>query len=172
MPKRHPLSILAGRARLMLSLLVAALIVVNASAGAKAPPTLDGVPFQTIRLPPEALSLPQGFARQRAKNQNPKLDSTVSQLASRARTSAVDAVGLAGAESLRVSGDKVYLQIRIRAGSLAGVVKAIAGAGGSMSPADVRAKLLTDREQVHLKKDPDKRDEGVVNVADPGSRAP
>ena len=49
---------------------------------------------------------------------------------------------------------------------------AIAGAGGSMSPADVRAKLLADREQVHLKKDPDKRDEGVVNVADPGSRAP
>ena len=54
MRKRHPLSILAARSRLMLSLFVAVLIVVNASASAKALPTLNNVPFQTIRLPPGA----------------------------------------------------------------------------------------------------------------------
>src|SRR4051794_31785479 len=130
MPKRHPLSILAARSRLMLSLFVAVLIVANTSASAKALPTLNSMPFQTIRLPPAALSLPHGFAPQRAKSQNPKLDSTVNQLVSRARASSVDAAGLARAQSLRVSGDKVYLQVSIRAGSLAGVVKAIVGAGG------------------------------------------
>jgi hypothetical protein len=93
----------------MLSLFAAALIVVNASASAKALPTFNSVPFQTAQLPPAALSLPRGFAPQRAKNQNPKLDSTVNQLVSRAQTSAVDAVGLAKAQSLRVSGDTVYL---------------------------------------------------------------
>jgi hypothetical protein len=52
----------------------------------------------------------------------------VNQLVSRVWASAVDAVGLARAQSLRVAGDKVYLQVSIRAGSLAGVVKAIVGA--------------------------------------------
>jgi hypothetical protein len=38
----------------MLSLFVAVLIVANASARAKALPSLNSVPFQTIRLPPAA----------------------------------------------------------------------------------------------------------------------
>ncbi|HEX5499371.1 MAG TPA: S8 family serine peptidase, partial [Thermomicrobiales bacterium] len=42
----------------------------------------------------------------------------------------------------------------------------IASAGGSMTPAAVKTALRDHRERIKLRKDPDKRDEGVVNAND------
>jgi subtilisin family serine protease len=103
-----------GGAKLVLSLLILSLILlsnVSISQGASPPVGDDGPP------PPR----------------NPKLDSYLANVADAAEISVGEARALAESGSLRLSGDRVHVQIVTHASGLEGVIQAITEAGGQVT---------------------------------------
>jgi len=122
-PKQVPL--------ILIPILIVALI--NISNSTAAPPSPGGEFFATMNLPPEALSLPAGFAANVRTSSNPKLDSAMAGLAVAAKVSAEEAVGLAKSQLLRLSGDRVHVQIITHARGVGNVVEVITQAGGEVT---------------------------------------
>jgi len=112
------------------------LVLINVSSSSAAPPSPDSedfAPFTTMSLPPEALSLPAGFAANVRAPGNPKLDSAIAGLAAAAKVSVEEAVDLAKSQSLRLSGDRVHVQIVTHARGMENVVGSITKAGGEVT---------------------------------------
>ena len=95
-------------------------------------PTEDEA-FETTDLPPEALSLPADFAVSARASDNPKLDSTMAGLAAAARVSTKEALDLAKSQSLRLSGNRVHVQVVVHAPGLQNVFEAVTEAGGEVT---------------------------------------
>jgi uncharacterized repeat protein (TIGR01451 family) len=128
-----------SRSRLISIILspVLILILINVSSSVAAPSYPEdgqaGNPiFAVVDLPLEALSVPANLALGK-KASNPKLDSTMAGLAAAAKVSAEEAMGLAASQALRVSGNRVQVQIVTHARGVENVAKAIAKAGGEVT---------------------------------------
>ncbi|MFO7743462.1 MAG: S8 family serine peptidase [Anaerolineae bacterium] len=98
-------------------------------------------PFQTISLPPEALTGHRDFIDQPARDsRNPKLDSTLGDLAGAGDAAAKGA--LIKSRSLRMSGDQVHVQIVTDGDSLQGAIEAVHGAGGEVTKTSRDGNLI------------------------------
>lgn len=119
---------------LLTLILISVLINVPNSVAAPPPPDdPDDMIAGTVRLPPEAFSLPPDFAANVQTSKNPKLDSTMEALAVAARASTANAVALANSQALRLSGNRVLVQIVTHAAGLENAVEAVAEAGGEVT---------------------------------------
>ncbi|MFO7742596.1 MAG: S8 family serine peptidase [Anaerolineae bacterium] len=122
--------------------LIAALVLVASAQSAAAPARQAGVPFDTIPLPPEALSwTPDSLPDARAVR-NPNLDSTMADLAAAAEDSVQTALALAESQSLRVSDDRVHVQIVTHAPGLQRAMQMVTGAGGEVTKVGNDATLI------------------------------
>jgi hypothetical protein len=103
--KNHQGSQVVGKARLILSLLTLSLILfTNVSVSQAATPPVDDDPHS---------------------GRNPKLDSYLANLAAAAESSPDEALALAESGSLRLSGDRVHVQIVTHAPGLDGATQAV-----------------------------------------------
>lgn len=130
--------------RLVLGLLalvtIAALGLAGNLPGAAAPAPQDNAPFATLSLPPEALSWSADPADK--PQRHPRLDSTLDDLAGAAEESVEAALALARARSLRLSGDRVHVQVVTHAPGLQGALAAMAMAGGQVTKVGADSALI------------------------------
>jgi len=119
--------------RLTLSLLTAILILVSSANSFAAPPPPDNMISGTVPLPPDALSVPADFVTGARAPSNPKLDSTMAGLAAAAKDSVTEALTLAQSQSLRLSSNRVHVQIVTDASGLDNTIAAVAEAGGEVT---------------------------------------
>ena len=125
---------LRNRSRLLSLILISILILLSVPGSiVAAPPPPEDEIAETTSLPREALSLPADFAVNVRVSSNSKLDSTMAGLAAAAKISAEEAVGLAKSQSLRLSGNRVHVQIVTHAPGLENALKAVAKAGGEVT---------------------------------------
>jgi subtilisin family serine protease len=112
--KNNQGSQVVGKVRLILSLLILSLILFSnlSISQAATPPVQDDDPRSA---------------------RNPKLDSYLASLAAAAESSPGEALALAEAGSLRLSGDRVHVQILTHAPGLEGATQAVAEAGGEVT---------------------------------------
>ena len=98
------------------------------------PPPQGNVDFETIMLPPEAQFAPANLVTaDQQVIKHPKLDSELAEVATVARASTAEAVNLAKSGSLRLSDQRVQVQITTHAPGLANAVKAVTEAGGEVT---------------------------------------
>ena len=111
-----------------------ALVLIGGTGRATALPPPQDQGFETMKLPPEAQVAPVRVAAgARPLVENPKLDSTMANLAFVAKTSVEKALDLAQAQSLRLSDKGVHVQIITHGPGLTGVVEAVTKAGGEVT---------------------------------------
>lgn len=90
-------------------------------------------PFETMSLPPEALSWTSDPVGAAGKARHPNLDAAMAGLAAAAEDSLQAALKLAESRALRLSGDRVHVQIVTDASRLDGAVEAVVEAGGEVT---------------------------------------
>lgn len=112
-------------------LLLATLALLGSLYSAAAPLSLDDAPFDAELLPPEALSWTIGPAPGVRALRHPKLDSALADLAAAGEDSAQKA--LAQSQALRLSGDRVHVQVVTEAVRLQGALQAVHAAGGEVT---------------------------------------
>jgi len=101
------------------------------SIAAPLPP--EDMPFETIDLPPEAQAAPDDLVVKSRALDNPKLDSTMVSLAAAAQDSTQKAIALARARSLKLSGNRVHVQVLTHAAGLENAIKTMTKAGGEVT---------------------------------------
>ncbi|MFO7742593.1 MAG: S8 family serine peptidase [Anaerolineae bacterium] len=111
--------------------LIAALVLVASAQTAAAPARQAGVPFDTIPLPPEALSWTPDLIGGTRTSRNPRLDSAMNELASAQDSQA--ALTAAQSQSLRLSGGRVQVQVATHPHGIQGAVRAVTEAGGEVT---------------------------------------
>jgi hypothetical protein len=116
---------------LMSLLLIVALVLTSSFYTVAAPLPQQSAPFETISLPPEALSWDAGSIADLRAPRNPKLDSALGALAAAAKDSTETALAWARSHSLRLSGDWVHVQIATHAAGLRRAIQAVTEAGGA-----------------------------------------
>ena len=121
-----------GRSRLVSLLLTLVWILAGVSSSLAALPPGDKV-FGVIALPPQAQSVSADFAVHARASSYPKLDSAMASLAAVAKVSTEEAANLAKSRLLRLSGNRVHVQIIIQASGLEKVAEAVAKAGGEVT---------------------------------------
>jgi subtilisin family serine protease len=117
--------------KLVLLVLMAALTLVSNSYGANQPQ--ESMPFETLSLPPEALSWTVDAITDTRSLQNPQLDSSLADLAAAAAASDQAALDLAQSQSLRLSEGRVHIQIVTHAAGLQEAIQAVTAAGGEVT---------------------------------------
>ncbi|MGQ9677551.1 MAG: S8 family serine peptidase, partial [Chloroflexota bacterium] len=108
------------------------------------PPEPDREDPPTVKLPAEAQSLSPDLAAQAqsARKKHPKLDSSLVELAGEAKVSKSRAHEFAGKRSLRLSGDRVQVQITTSADKLQNAINAITAAGGEVTGVGDEDRLI------------------------------
>ncbi len=137
-PTRHR----TPRIGLLAPLLIATLILVGGLNSAAAPPAQTGAPFEARPLPPEALSWGGSPAVSAQASRSPKLDSSLDGLAAAAQDSPQTALALALSRSLKLSGDRVQVQIVTHAAGLQRAIQAVAESGGEVTKIGSDAALI------------------------------
>jgi hypothetical protein len=127
---------------LMSLLLIAALVLIRSFYTVAAPLPQHSSPFETISLPPEALSWDADPSADLKAPRSPKLDSTLAALAAAAEDSAQTALAWARSQSLRLSGDRVHVQIVTHAAGLQRAIQAVTEAGGEVTQVGNDAALI------------------------------
>lgn len=110
--------------------LIAALLISSAVQSAAAPLPQKNEPFDTVTLPPEALTWSAPAAQDKQATQNPKLDAALAELVG---AGAQARQALAQAHALRLSGDRVHVQIVTAATDLQDAIRAVETAGGEVT---------------------------------------
>ncbi len=128
-----------GLAALLLS---ATLVLAGNLHGAAAPLPQASTSFETMTLPPEAFSWTANPPASARPSGNPKLDSTMAGLAAAAEDSPQAALAWAEAQSLRLSDDRVHVQVVTFAAGLPGAIEAVTKAGGEVTGVGNDATLL------------------------------
>ena len=119
--------------KLVTLFLIASLVLTSVSRSIAAPPPPEDAAFEAIILPPEAQLAPDGLVGRSPASRNPKLDSTMADLVAAARVSTREATDLARSQSLRLSGNRVHVQIVTHAAGLQGAIRAATRAGGEVT---------------------------------------
>lgn len=117
--------------RLVYVVLVVALALVGNLSSLAAPPPDDAPVFETISLPPDALSVSADLFVRGARVQ--KLDSAMARLAAADDVSLAEAQHVARLQSLRLSDSRVQVQIVTHPAGLENAMRAVAGAGGEVT---------------------------------------
>ena len=91
--------------------LIATLFLVGTWPSIAVPFSQESAPLGTTALPPEALSWTAGPDADTRALRNPKLDSSLADLAAAAKVSDQTALDLAQSQSLRLSDGRVHVQI-------------------------------------------------------------
>jgi subtilisin family serine protease len=117
----------------VLLLLLAALLLAGSVHSAAAPLPQPAAPFATMALPAEALSWDAASIAGLPAPRNIKLDSALGALAAAAKDSTETALAWARAHALRLSGDRVQVQIATRAEGLQRAIRALTAAGGQVT---------------------------------------
>jgi uncharacterized delta-60 repeat protein len=128
--------------RLAALLIVVALALVGGVQGVAAPLPQAPTPFETAPLPAEALSWTTDMPAGARATQNPKLDPALAGLAAAAETSPQAALAWAEAQALRLSGDRVQVQVASDAAHLPGAIEAVNKAGGEVTKTGNDATLI------------------------------
>lgn len=119
---------------LLLLPLVAVLVGYTSQAGAAQPTGESEPPFATVKLPPAAQSAPLLPATAvKPATKHPKLDATLAAIATAAESSPTQALNLAASQQMRLSGERLHVQIITHAPALQAVAQAIAEAGGEVT---------------------------------------
>lgn len=127
--------------RILLLFILLALILLGSLQSSAAPSNDDGVPFETMTLPPKhAWTLDVHDIRQ--TSQNPKLDSALADLAAAAKDSPQTVLALADILSLRLSGDRVHVQIVTETSGLQSALRAVEQVGGEVTKAADNGTLI------------------------------
>src|SRR5665648_11946 len=123
-----------GRGLWIISLILIAVLVLQGNVQSYATPfPLDDEPFESISLPPQALSLQNLPETKLAVLKNSKLDSAMAGLVAAARVSEQTALALARSKSLRVSDNRVHVQIVLDASTLQHVLRVVTEVGGEVT---------------------------------------
>ena len=112
---------------------IAALAMAGNLHSAAAPLPQGGISFEVAPLPPQALSWTADPLAGARATHNPKLDASMAGLAAAAETSAQATQAWAEAQALRLSGDRVHVQIATFAVGLPGAIAAVTKAGGEVT---------------------------------------
>jgi uncharacterized protein YhfF len=121
--------------RLVSLFLILVVLLASVSNGAATPLPIQTGDFDTIKLSPGAFSAPVGFSASARDSRNPKLDSTMADIAAASKVSILEAVDLARVQSVRLSGNRVHAQIVVRASAVQQVRQAVVQAGGEVTGA-------------------------------------
>jgi len=100
------------------------------------------VPFDTLQLPPEALTWTGDIGLQARASRNPKLDSCLVDVAEGAGVSLQTALSVAESRGLRVSGQRVLVQVATHPDGLKSASRAIVDAGGEVTKSSPDGTLL------------------------------
>jgi len=122
--------------------LTATLVLAGNLQSAAAPPPQEDTSFKTMSLPSEALSWTADPLAGARTSSSPKLDSTMAALAAAAEDSTQAALAWAEAQSLRLSGDRVQMQVVTFAVGMPGAIEAVTKAGGEVTGVGNDATLL------------------------------
>lgn len=128
--------------RLVPLALVVVLLLVSNLYSVAAPPSQEGAIFETISLPPQALALPADFLMDVRGSRNPHLDSTMADLAAAAEVSVQEALALAQSQSVRLSDDRVHVQVVTHAPGLNNAIQAFTEAGGTVTVVSHDGRLI------------------------------
>jgi subtilisin family serine protease len=123
-------------------LLMAALVLASSFHSFAAPFPQQSAPFETMSLPAGALSWDADPIADLRALRNPKLDSTLADVATRAEDSIQRALASARSQSLRLSGDRVHVQIVTHAAGLQRAIQAVIEAGGEVTKVGNDAALI------------------------------
>lgn len=121
-------------------ILMAALVLLSSAHSIGAPP--EGMPFETISLPPEALIWSADDIGDARAFRNPHLDSAMAGLAAALEISTEEALALADAQALRLSGERAHVQIVTHAPGMSRAVQAVVDAGGEVTVIGNDATLI------------------------------
>ena len=123
-----------SRSGLVSLLMIAILVLINTSGGAAAPPPPDdpaGAVFETVKLPPEALSLSDGLAADARASGNPKLGSSLNQLVeAHRREGLAEAQAYATSHGMVLQDGRVQVKIVTTEQAIGDVRDAVEAVGG------------------------------------------
>ena len=131
-----------GGRGLVALMIIAALTLVGSLHIVAAPLSQESAPFETVSMAHEALSWTADAFDDSRSSRNPKLDATMAALAVAAEESAQAALTLAESQSLRLSGNRVHMQIVTHATGFQGAIQAVIEAGGEVTGVGNDATLV------------------------------